>query len=29
MTGATSILAELLAECDAHGIRLFLAGDRG
>ena len=29
MTGAPSILAELLAECEAHGIRLLLAGDGG
>ena len=29
MTGATSTLADLLAECDDHGIRLLLAGDGG
>lgn len=29
MTGAPSILANLLSECDAHGIRLLLAGDGG
>lgn len=29
MTGTPSILADLLTECDAHGIRLLLAGDGG
>ena len=29
MTGTPSPLAELLADCDAHGIRLLLAGDGG
>ena len=29
MTGTPSALAELLADCDAHGIRLLLAGDDG
>lgn len=29
MTGAASILSELLADCDAHGIRLFPASDGG
>lgn len=29
MTGAPSILADLLTECDAQGIRLLLAGDGG
>lgn len=29
MTGARAILAELLAECEALGIRLALAGDGG
>jgi hypothetical protein len=29
MTGTLSILTELLAECDAQGIRLMLAGDGG
>lgn len=29
MTGTPSILAEVLAECDAHGIRLLLADDGG
>lgn len=29
MTGAPSILADLLADCEAHGIRLALAGDGG
>jgi len=29
MTDATSVLADLLAECEAHGIRLTLAGDGG
>lgn len=29
MTGAPSILADLLAECDSHGIRLALADDGG
>ncbi len=27
MTGAPSILADLLADCEAYGIRLLLAGD--
>ena len=27
MTGVPSILADFLAECDAHDIRLLLAGD--
>jgi hypothetical protein len=27
MTGAPAVLADLLAECEAHGIRLMLAGD--
>ena len=29
MTGTPSTLAELLADCEAHGIRLALAGDGG
>ena len=29
MTGSPSILADLLAECDAHGIRLIVARDGG
>jgi hypothetical protein len=29
MTGKTSVLAALLTECDAHGIRLSLTSDRG
>ncbi len=29
MTGIPSVLAELLADCDAHGIRLLLADDGG
>lgn len=29
MSGTPSPLAELLAECDAHGIRLFVADDGG
>ena len=29
MTGAPSILADLLADCGAHGIRLLVAGDGG
>lgn len=29
MTGAPSVLTDLLADCDAHGIRLLLAGDGG
>jgi hypothetical protein len=29
MTGATTLLAELLAYCDAHGVRLLPAGDGG
>ena len=29
MNGAASLLAELLADCDAHGIRLLLADDGG
>ena len=29
MSGAPSPLAELLADCDAHGIRLLLADDGG
>ena len=29
MTGPASTLAELLADCDAHGIRLLPAGDGG
>ena len=29
MTGTPSTLASLLAECEAHGIRLLLAGDGG
>lgn len=29
MIGTPLILADLLAECDAHGIRLALAGDGG
>lgn len=29
MTGAPSLLAGLLAECEAHGIRLSLADDDG
>jgi len=29
MTGAPFLLADLLADCEAHGIRLALAGDGG
>jgi len=29
MIGTPSMLADLLAECDAHGVRLLLAGDGG
>src|SRR5687768_5097553 len=29
MTGTPAILADLLKDCDAHGIRLLLAGDGG